>query len=302
MSKVHQAIQKAAAKQANKPAVEDNFLEALERDFIQSLRQNGPDTKGDPKPGPEKSSARHQRDETAGHRVVVEADPRVPVEAKLVSMSSPSSFASERYRALKAKLYQMRDVKTLKTILVTSAVASEGKSFTAVNLALTIAQEIGQKVLLVDADLRRPSIHKVLGVSKEKGLADLLGQDASATQIVLKTNHSNLHVVPAGKIPERPAELLNTQGMREFLASAAEQFDWVIVDSPPIVPLADAELMSTLVDGVLLVVRANQTPASLITKAVQTLQGRNVLGIVFNGIEKSKSSKYEYYYSGSGQS
>jgi capsular exopolysaccharide synthesis family protein len=288
MSKVHQALQKVSNQgSSNRGSVEPSFLETVERDFIQSLKQNGPDTKDDPKPVPGRISPCHQPQEPS--------DPRAPVESELVSMAGRNSFANERFRALKAKLYQMRDGKSLKTILVTSAVPWEGKTFTAVNLALTIAQEIGQKVLLVDADLRKPSIDKVLGVSKEKGLADFLGQGSPATKIVLKTNFSNLHVVQAGNISQRPTELLNTQGMREFLASAAEQFDWVIVDSPPIVPLADAELISTLVDGVLLVVRAYHTPTSLITKAVQTLQGRNVLGIVFNGIEKSRGPKYDYY-------
>jgi protein-tyrosine kinase len=289
MSKVHQALQKVSNQgSSNLGSVEPSFLETVERDFIQSLKQNGPERKDDPKPVPGRISPDHQQE--------APSDPRAPVESELASMSGGNSFANERYRALKAKLYQMRDgSKSLKTILVTSAVTSEGKTFTAVNLALTISQEIGQKVLLVDADLRKPSVHKVLGISKEKGLADFLGQGSPATKIVLKTNVSNLHVVQAGNIPQRPTELLNTQGMREFLASAAEQFDWVIVDSPPIVPLADAELISTLVDGVLLVVRAYHTPTSLITKAVQTLQGRNVLGIVFNGIEKSRGPKYDYY-------
>jgi len=102
--------------------------------------------------------------------------------------------------------------------------------------------------------------------------------------------------VPAGTVPENPAELLNGQMMRNFVTSIAEQFDWVILDSPPIVPLADAELLSSLVDGVLLVVRAYQTPTDLIVKSLQTLHGKRILGIVFNGIEKSRSPHYENYY------
>jgi capsular exopolysaccharide synthesis family protein len=220
----------------------------------------------------------------------------IPEKSKLVSILAPKSVPSEQYRALKAKLFQMRKTSATKIILVSSAAPSEGKTLTAVNLALTIAQEIDQKVLLVDGDLRRPSVHKVLGIEKADGLSDLLVGRFTQQEAVLSTEIPNFYVVPAGTVPENPAELLNGQMMRNFVTSIAEQFDWVILDSPPIVPLADAELLSSLVDGVLLVVRAYQTPTDLIVKSLQTLHGKRILGIVFNGIEKSRSPHYENYY------
>jgi protein-tyrosine kinase len=288
MSKVHQAIQKVARQ--NKPdqaTTEQNFLEDLEQDFIHSLNRTNLNAEDPPRLRSKKSSP------PEGHPGEP-ADLPAGAKAKLISLSAPGSFASEQYRALKAKLYQMRNVINLKTILITSAVAQEGKTLTAVNLALVMAQEFQQKILLVDADLRRPSVHKVLGFSAEKGLADFLGQHSSMADVLLKTRFHDLLIVPAGTVRDKPTELLNTPRMREFLASAAERFDWVILDSPPLI-LADAELLSSLADGVLMVVRACETPEHLIVKAVQTLKGKNVLGFVFNGTKAKKKSKYHYY-------
>ncbi|MCI0418811.1 MAG: CpsD/CapB family tyrosine-protein kinase [Acidobacteria bacterium] len=220
-------------------------------------------------------------------------------DPRLVALSAPKSFPSEQYRTLKTKLYQMKNGGALRTVLITSAAAADGKTLTAVNLALTISQEIEQKVLLVDCDLRRPSVHKALGFPKTDGLADFLSQEMPSSKVMLTTRIPNFWVIPAGSVPENPAELLNTQKMKDFLASVSEQFDWVIIDSPPIVPLADAELLSSLVDGTLLVVRASQTPAESVTKAVQTLKNGKVLGVVFNGTKVSKKSNYYYYSYGS---
>lgn len=215
---------------------------------------------------------------------------------KLVSWLAPKSVASEQYRSLKAKIFQMRGTQRLKTLLVTSATASEGKTLSSINLALTIAQEIDQKILLIDTDLRRPSVHKVLGIPAEKGLSALLCNLLSPDEAILQTEIPNLCVTVAGSIPQNPAELLNTQHMRNFLSFASERFDWVILDSPPLVPLADSEFLSSAVDGILLVVRAHHAPASMVIKSAETLKGKNVLGVIFNCSDQVTSSSYYYYY------
>ncbi len=217
-------------------------------------------------------------------------------DSKLVPLIRPKGVASEQYRSLKARLYRIKEHQRLKSLLITSVAAGEGKTLTSVNLALTIAQEINQKVLLVDADLRKPSIGKLLGLKNKKGLADHLKGEATLADVFIRSERSNLCVVEGGGIPENPAELLNTQKMRDFVAAVKEEFDWVIFDSPPLGSLADAELISSLVDGILLVVRAAKTPAGLITRNLANLKGKNLLGVVFNSVKKLNKSHYYRYY------
>ncbi|MFN8008872.1 MAG: CpsD/CapB family tyrosine-protein kinase [Terriglobia bacterium] len=216
---------------------------------------------------------------------------------KIVVFSNPRSIVAERFRALRTKLFQMRNQnKRLKTILVTSAAPAEGKTLTSLNLSLAIAQEIDQNVLLIDSDLRRPSVHKTIGVPNGRGLSEFLRSEAPSNEFIQETTIPNFFLVPAGGIAEKPTELLNTHRMKSFLATAADRFDWVILDSPPFVSLADSEILSSLVDGVLIVVRARQTPADVIAKSKDFARGKNILGIIFNGVEDSKGAQYYYYY------
>jgi protein-tyrosine kinase len=220
----------------------------------------------------------------------------IPEDSKLAPVVHPKAIASEQYRSLKARLYRMRETRQLRSLLITSVAAGDGKTLTSVNLALTIAQEIGHQVLLVDADLRKPSVGKLLGLKNFRGLADLLQGETPPAEIILKSKQANLFVVAGGTIPENPAELLNTKKMRDFVSDMVEQFDWVIFDSPPLGGLADSELISTLVDGVLLVVRSAKTPTSLIQKNMENLKKKNLLGVVFNSVKKLNKSHYYYYY------
>jgi len=218
-------------------------------------------------------------------------------DSKLVALTAPKSIPSEQYRGLKTKLFQMRQQREkLKAILVTSAGMADGKTLTAVNLGLTMAHEIDSRVLFVDADLRRPRLHAVLAVRQKPGLSDYLRGTVSLDQILLKSDFHQLHLVTAGSVPDNPAELLNSEPMTRFLTWARERFDWVILDSPPIAALADADLMATKVDGVLFVVRAMHTPADLLENSLRSLEGKNLLGVILNGIEDLKASKYSYYY------
>lgn len=289
MSRVHQAIRRAEKETRREPVTES----LSGRNPVQGIRQEMPAAVIERSL---KSMASPQAStESMSHRDSTKAVLPVLHDARLVALSAPKSVPGEQYRTLKTKLFQMRNGRALRSVLVTSAAASDGKTLTAVNLALTIAQEIEQRVLLIDCDLRRPTVHKILGFPTTNGLADFLSQDLISSSVILPTSIPNLCVIPAGTIPDNPAELLNTQKMRDFLSSISQQFDWVIIDSPPIVPLADAELLSSLVDGTLLVVRACKTPAESVTKAVQSLKNGKILGVVFNGTQASKKSSYYYY-------
>lgn len=220
----------------------------------------------------------------------------IPSDSKLVASLPSSSMASERYRALKTKIFQMQEKKPLKILLVTSASMSDGKTLTAINLALTMAHEIDRRVLLVEADLRRPSFQKCLGIPETLGLSDFLSERCPLEQILYKTNHRDLYLVPAGTVPENPAELLNSQRMQRFLTHVSERFHWVVVDSPPTVAVADADLLAGKVDGVIFVVRSSHTPTDLLTKSIESLKGKNLLGVVFNGYEDDEAKSYSSYY------
>ena len=224
----------------------------------------------------------------------------IGANSKLVAQFDSKSVPSEHYRALKTKVLQFHESRGFKTLLVTSSGMSEGKTMTATNLALTMAKEINIRVLLVDGDLRRPAVHKILGFSYETGFADYLSGHIAMEEIVLATQIPNFSVVPAGKIPDNPVELLNSQRMRSFLTYVTDKFDWIIFDSPPVAAMADSEILSTVTDGVLLVVRALVTPSDMLAKSIEALKGKNILGVVLNGFEDDKAKKYSYYYQQSG--
>jgi protein-tyrosine kinase len=226
----------------------------------------------------------------SSRNVVLDPDPR------LVALVSPTAIVSEQYRTLRAKILQIQREKGLKTLLVTSTGMAEGKTLTAINLALTMSQEIDLKVLIVDCDLRRPAVHRCLGIPQDLGISDYLSQKCSLESIISETSLRSFAVTTAGTVSEKPAELLNSSRMDEFLGYAAQTFDAVIVDSPPVVALADADVLASKVDGVLFVVRALQTPTSLFQRSMESLRAKNVLGIVFNGDEDQETSKYSAYY------
>jgi capsular exopolysaccharide synthesis family protein len=139
--------------------------------------------------------------------------------------------------------------------------------------------------LLVDANLRAPSLHRLLGVGQANGLSDVLQGTVRASQAISRTDISNFYILTAGKSVENPTELLNTRKMSDFLALAKKHFDWVFLDSPSLMPEPDADLMSSMVDAVVLVTRISQSSASPLRDGIQMLQGRNVLGIVLNDVD-----------------
>lgn len=213
------------------------------------------------------------------------------VEEKTVPDSRLVALSGKTYDELSHRLSRLRtgaaatDKNGLKTILVTSAGSGDGKSLTAANVSIALARESGERVLLVDANLRKPSLHRLLGISQGKGLSDLLRGEASANEFIFKTDISNLHAVKAGTMAGNPSELLNTRRMCDFLAFARKHFDWVFLDSPAMVPEPDAELLSSFVDGVLVVAGIFHAPIGSTLEAVRLLRGRRVLGIVCNGVQ-----------------
>ncbi len=202
---------------------------------------------------------------------------------------------SERFRALRSRLYQIAGVRTLRRLLVTSSVASEGKTFVSTNLAQSIVQQPDMRVLLVDADIRASRLHSTLGAPNRPGLSDYLRGEADEFEVIQKGMEANLCLIPGGSQVSNPSELLLSDRMKHLLEFAAPIFDWVIIDSPPALPVPDASILAGLVDGVLLVVKAGSTHVAIAEKTAAEFHGNDLLGVVLNQVERSESYGGYYY-------
>ena len=176
----------------------------------------------------------------------------------------------------------------IRAVLLTSASDGEGKSLTATNVAIAVSRMSSQRVLLVDGNLRHPTVHKLLGMNPEMGLSDHLHGSCSAQQVIIKTDIPSLFIVSGGFTTKSPSELLNTVRMSHFLNIVRHQFEWVFVDAPAMIPEPDAELLSSFVDAVIFVAGTRSNPSSVL-ESVRLLRGKNVLGIVWNGGDQSSN-------------
>lgn len=216
---------------------------------------------------------------------------------QLISDEGKHSMAAEAYRTLRTNLSLSQVDKPLHTLLVTSCIPREGKSTTVANLGVTFAMA-EKKVLIIDADLRRPILHRLFGVPNNLGLTHSLSDAAEFEQVLTPTRVPNLWVVTSGIIPPNPSELLGSQKMHAFLTRAMKQFDMVLLDSPPISSLADASILGAIVDGVLFIVKVNMANRDLILKAKEQLQtvGANIVGVALNDVDIKRDGYYQYYY------
>lgn len=207
----------------------------------------------------------------------------------------PKSIAAESYRTLRTNLQYSSFDDDYKVIVVTSSEPGEGKSTTSGNLALSLAQS-DKKVILIDCDLRKPSIHKKFKLSNSAGLSDVIVEKESVTNVGYKYN-KNLTVLTAGKIPPNPAEMLGSKAMTALIDALKKIFDYVILDTPPVQAVTDAQILSTKADGTILVVRAEKTKKDSVHNSVNLLKkvNANIIGTVLNGLEVS-SNNYYYYY------
>jgi len=210
----------------------------------------------------------------------------------LVAGLSPKSLAAEQYRQLRTRLAHAENAHALRTVLITSPQKGEGKSITSANLALTMAQELQRRVVIVEADLRKPSMQHLFGLPAGPGLSDYLAGAAELKEVMKFLPEQNLTVIPAGMTPTNPAELLGSTAMRRLLDQLRTRFDRVILDTPPVLPLADVAVLAPMVDGALLVVRAGVTPKPAIENALRGFDSSRLIGIVLN--ESGMEDDYRY--------
>ena len=207
----------------------------------------------------------------------------------------PKSVEAESYRILRTNIMYSSFDKKIKRILVTSSEPAEGKSTTSGNLALAFAQD-EKKVILIDCDLRKPSLHKKFRISNNRGLSDVIIDRDKLNKCIQKRTEY-LDILTAGKIPPNPSEMLGSQAMSSLLDELSNLYDVIILDSPPVLAVTDAQILSTKVDGTLLVVRAEKTKKDtvLAAKGVLDKVNANILGTVLNGGDKNKDNYYYYY-------
>jgi len=206
-----------------------------------------------------------------------------------------NALGTEQFRTLRSRLYQMREKMSLKKILVTSALPQEGKSFVSANLAQVLVRQHGRRVLLIDGDLRVARLHSALGTTSSPGLADYLLGESDEFSVMQRGPMDNLFFVPSGRSVTHPAELIANGRMRMLLQRVETLFDWIIVDSPPSVPVSDASQLANFCDGVLMVVRSNATPYDTAQRARREFQGKAMVGVVLNGVTKEDSYSRYYY-------
>lgn len=221
------------------------------------------------------------------------------LDPHLVALTSPGSFAAEQYQGLRLTIERLRRGRTLQVIAVTSPAAGEGKTLTAINLAGTLARgSDNARVLLIDADLRRPAVGRLLALGDAGGLTDVVSSEETTIDTVTHTlDRYNLSVIPAGA-PSNGAvhHILRSPRLDQVLTDARERYDFVVLDTPPLLPVFDSALLANAVDGVLIVVAANQTPRKLLGEALNLLDPAKVMGIVFNRDGRPMFGYYDAYY------
>lgn len=221
------------------------------------------------------------------------------VNKHIVFLTNPHSPAAEQYRKLRARIFRATAKDYLNTLMITSSDSGEGKTITAVNLAVAIAQELDRTVLLVDGDLRNPSVHKYLGIEARHGLSDYLMNRATIPDILVKTGIGRLVLLPAGSPVENPAELLASDRMKSLVYEMKHRYTdrYLIFDSAPVLLAADTLSLGNYMDGIVFVVQADRTSPKVVTSALALLKGYKILGSVFNNVPSYLGLRqYPYYY------
>jgi capsular exopolysaccharide synthesis family protein len=206
-----------------------------------------------------------------------------------------SRVGAEEFRTLRSRLYQIREKMQLKNLMVTSALPKEGKSFVAANLAQVMVRQHGRRALVIDADLRNPGMHRHLGAKQTPGLAEYLLGECDEFAALQRGPMENLFFMPAGRVVGSAPELLSNGRMKLLLQRVEPLFDWIIIDTSPVIPVSDSTLIANYCDGILMVVRSNVTPSDMARRAREEFPDKMLLGVVLNGTQPD-ASRSKYYY------
>jgi protein-tyrosine kinase len=207
-----------------------------------------------------------------------------------------SRLGAEEFRTLRSRLYQIREKRALKRLMVTSALPKEGKSFVVANLAQVLVRQHGRRALVIDADLRNPGMHRHFGAAQSPGLGEFLLGECDEFAALQRGPMENLFLMPAGRTVQSAPELLANGRLKLLLQRVEPLFDWIIIDTSPVIPVSDATLVSSACDGILMVVRSNVTPSDLARRAREEFPDKLLLGVVLNGAPSEKLHHSKYYY------
>ena len=215
----------------------------------------------------------------------------------LITVAEPNSPMSEAFRTLRTNIQYSSIDNKIKTVLITSSGPGEGKTTTSSNLAVVMAQG-GNKTILIDCDQRKPNVHRMFKLSNESGLSNMLVKENEMKIGIKQTEIPNLHILTAGTRPPNPAELLNSEKMRNFVKQLKEEYDFIILDTPPIVMVTDAQIVAQYTDGCLLVISSGEAERDAVIKAKGLLDKVNakILGVVLNKVDSTKKGYYHYQY------
>jgi capsular exopolysaccharide synthesis family protein len=214
-------------------------------------------------------------------------------ESRLLCLTHLGSLGAEKLRLLALRLKNMRDIRKLKKVLITSTMPEEGKSLISANLAITLARSRHLKTLLIECDLRRPTLAQVLTGRNLPGLAECLQSNRNVYEFMYQTQPSGFFFLPAGVPPPNPLELMQSTRFQQMMQQLSASFDWILIDSPPVLPLADTSLLMRFSDGVLMVAREGVTQKKPMQKAIEVIDPALLLGVVLNG---STNTDHENYY------
>ena len=223
--------------------------------------------------------------------------PNHVAEARLVALGNGNGLGAEKFRLLRSRLRHVREMTGAKRVVITSAIPQEGKTLIAANLAISMAKHTAQKILLLEGDLHQPALGERVGLGGRAGIGDWARDGKAIEDCLYRAVGSQLWVLPAGFVQDHPLAILQSARFLELFRRLGEVFDWILIDSPPLLPLADANFWSRQSDGLLLVVREGTTPRSLLQKGLEMLDSPTLLGIVMNDLHAVESNYYNRYYS-----
>lgn len=319
MSHIFDALQRSEAERSGKPvsplAAVTELLERAERGAA-SLRDVAPELEQVSPFHPSERERDHlsrKLSAVAETEVLPELDPRTADEGmaelaqcqtlhlsltpqnRLVAVSDIDSPAAEAFRLLSVRLRHLRRNRELRKLLITSTIPQEGKSMVSANLACALASSTRRKVLLLEGDVRRPSLSKVFGLKAYPGLCDWLEGERSLVSSIYRLQPGGIWLFPAGHGPANPLELLESTKLPALMEQLAGWFDWLVIDSPPVLPLADTSVWTRLADGILLVTRQGTTQKRHLQRGLEALESKKVIGAVLNSSKNSSDNEYYSY-------
>jgi capsular exopolysaccharide synthesis family protein len=220
----------------------------------------------------------------------------LPAQSRLVCLTEKDSLASEKFRFLGVRLRQLRQNRQLKKVLITSAIPQEGKSMVAANLACTLARRTQQRTILLEGDLRRPSLSQMFGLGKLQGLSEWLQGERGPATSIYHLEGPGFWFLPAGSSPRNALELMQSGRLSAIMDQLAAWFDWIVIDSPPVLPLADTSLWVRLADGILLVTRQGTTEKKQLQRGLEAIEPQKLIGALLNCSSGTAHSNYYYHY------